>query len=128
MGAPNTDAVRSLLEADESIVVWWATRVECVSALLRQVRERTLTSAGERRARSVLAVLTRAWAEIQPLEPVRVSAERLLGVHPLRAADALQLAAALVWCDGRPDGLEIVSFDDRLRAAAEREGFAVRPD
>ena len=109
------------------MVVWWGTRVECVSALRRQVREGALTSVGEHQAREILATLSRVWAEIQPLEAVRLSAERLLAVHALRAADALQLAAALEWCDSRPAGRGLVSFDDRLRAAAEREGFAVLP-
>lgn len=117
-----------MLEADDSMVVWWATRVECVSALVRRIGEPTLTPTGERQARSALAALSRAWAEIQPLEAVRISAERLLGLHSLRAADALQLAAALEWCDARPGGMAIVSFDDRLRAAADREGFVVLPE
>lgn len=124
---PSTRAVRSLLTADEAMVVWWATRVECVSALMRQSREGTVAPTGARRAREVLAVLARSWAEVQPSERVRGTAERLLAVHPLRAADALQLAAALEWCDGRPDGAELVSFDERLRGAAEREGFAAFP-
>ncbi len=110
------------------MVVWWATRTECVSALARQVRERTLTRAGQRQARNALVALERAWAEVQPLEAVRHSAERLLGVHQLRAADAFQLAAALEWCDGRTNGLALITFDERLRAAAAREGFTVLPD
>ncbi len=109
------------------MVVWWGTRVECVSALRRQVREGALTSAGEHQSREILATLSRAWAEIQPLEAVRLSAERLLAVHSLRAADALQLAAALEWCDSRPAGKGLVTFDGHLRAAAETEGFAVLP-
>lgn len=109
------------------MVVWWATRTECISALARQVREGIIPSSGERQARHVLAALARAWAEVQPSEAVRRSAERLLAVHPLRAADAFQLAAALQWCHERPDGTELVSFDDRLRASANREGFAVLP-
>jgi hypothetical protein len=48
---------------------------------------------------------------------------RLLRVHPLRAAGALQLAAALEWAGAPPDG-ELVTFDERLREAAVREGFA----
>lgn len=122
-----TLAVRSLLRADEAMAVWWATHTECISALTRQVREGNLAAGGERQAREVLATLARVWAEVQPSEAVRRSAERLLGVHPLRAADAFQLAAALQWCDGRPDEAEVVSLDDRLRAAAHKEGFAILP-
>jgi uncharacterized protein len=44
-------------------------------------------------------------------------------VHPLRAADALQLAAAVVAAERDPPSLEFVSLDDRLLEAASREGF-----
>ena len=40
--------------------------------------------------------------EVLPAEAVREQAARLLRLHPLRAADALQLAAALVWADSPP--------------------------
>jgi len=62
---------------------------------------------------------------VQPVQSARRAARRLLRVHPLRVADALQLAAALVGCEGNPATLEIVSLDDRLIDAARREGFPV---
>ena len=61
------------------------------------------------------------------VERVKASARRLLRLHPLRAADALQLGAALAWADGAPEGLIVHTFDRRLAAAAEREGFRVIP-
>jgi hypothetical protein len=48
-----------------------------------------------------------------------------LRVHPLRAADALQLAAAFVAAERRPSSLEIVTLDQRLAAAARKEGFGL---
>jgi hypothetical protein len=48
-----------------------------------------------------------------------------LRVHPLRAADALQLAAAYIAAERRPSSLELVILDDRLAAAARREGFVL---
>jgi predicted nucleic acid-binding protein len=72
-----------------------------------------------------LDALKNAWHEIQPLESIRRTARRLLRVHELRAADSLQLAAALAAAEGRPDALELVSLDDRLVEAARREGFRV---
>jgi len=54
-------------------------------------------------------------------------AKRCLMVHPLRAADALQLGAALVACGDDPHGFEFVCVDERLNEAARREGFTVRP-
>lgn len=48
-------------------------------------------------------------------------------VSYMRAADAAQLAAALVWCRERPKQRPLVCFDERLRAAATAVGFSVRP-
>lgn len=124
---PRSSAVKGILVKDPSVVVWWATRTECVSALMRQVREGGLSAEGERQARQVLGRLAGAWTEIQPGEAVREIAERLLAVHPSRAADAFQLAAALQWCQGRPGGLTFVSFDARLRDAVHKEGFTLLP-
>jgi hypothetical protein len=41
----------------------------------------------------------------------------------MRAADALQLAAALIVVDDRPTGHEFVCCDTRLAAAAGRKGY-----
>ncbi len=119
---PRTAEARALLEEDDGLVVWWGSPVECASAIARLRREGQLTAAGERDARSLLEALRRSWFEVQPGDLVREQALRLLRVHTLRAADALQLAAALEWAGAPPDG-EFVTFDDRLREAAVREGF-----
>ena len=50
-----------------------------------------------------------------------------LSIHPLRTADALQLAAALIWAQESPQGLEFVCLDQNLREAAPREGFSILP-
>ncbi len=121
-------AGRAILEQDSSIVVWWATRTECISALTRQMHEGTLKPAGQKQARLVLEQLTVSWTEMQPSEAVRDAAKRLLGVHSLRAADAFQLAAAIRWCQGETKGAAVVSFDGRLREAATKEGFTVLPE
>jgi predicted nucleic acid-binding protein len=125
---PESPIVRDLVVADPGLVVWWATRTECLSALLRGQRERRIGPEAIVRARAVLTRLAAEWSEVQPSEPVRARAERLLGVHALSAADALQLAAALLWCRGETAGNALISFDQRLREAARREGFVVEPD
>jgi predicted nucleic acid-binding protein len=56
---------------------------------------------------------------------VRLTADRLLRVHPLRAADAFQLAAAISAIEERPSSLWLVTLDRGLAQAAEREGFKV---
>jgi predicted nucleic acid-binding protein len=124
---PRSMVVKDILLEDPSAAVWWATRIECVSALARQLRDRGLSHAGARQAREVLHNLEDSWTEIQPTETLRDLAERLLAVHSLRAADSLQLAAALQWCQRQTKGATLVSFDLRLREAAHREGFAVQP-
>ena len=124
---PLSPALRELLEVDPAIAVWWLTRIECVSALMRRVREGALAESDARQARVVLRALADTWSEVRPGERIRASAERLLAVHDLRAADALQLAAALDWCDGDFGDAVVVCVDRRLRAAALREGFAVLP-
>ena len=124
---PASPVVRGIVENDPRVVVWWGTRTECVSALARQRRDGQLATAGEEQARRVLAALAATWSEVLPSEPVRARSERLLAVHPLRAADAFQLAAALLWSRGDTVGHTIVSFDERLREAGHREGFELLP-
>jgi len=94
---------------------------------MRQCREGSLNIQSERQARHVLGALADAWSEVQPSEMLRATAERLLAAHPLRAADALQLAAALLWCQRQTTNRELVTFDIRLRDAGRREGFTVLP-
>lgn len=122
-----SDRLRRVAKTDEDIAVWWASPVECVSAVARRRREGVLSSEAETQALAALAVLFGECSEIQPSESVRQRAQRLLRAHPLRAADALQLAAALIWADESPAGLEFVCLDQNLREAASREGFKVLP-
>jgi predicted nucleic acid-binding protein len=122
-----SEAVEGLMRGDEDVVVWWTTRIECLSALSRRQREGVLSSRDEVQARAVLSALTASWSEVQPTEVVRMRAERLLSIHPLRAADALQLAAALIWAQEMPRGFEFVCLDQNLREAALKEGFSIQP-
>jgi len=87
-----------------------------------------LTASGERQARRAVTTLAEAWSEVLPSEPLRQRGERLLAVHPLRAAEAFQLAAALLWSRGDTTNHVLVSFDERLRDAAGREGFRLEPE
>jgi len=123
-----SETVKRLIKSDEDIVVWWATRAECLSALSRRRREGVLDNNSELKAKAILSALSEEWSEVQPSEPVRQRAERLLAVHPLRAADAFQLAAALLWAQENPQGLEIVCLDQNLREAGHKEGFTLLPE
>lgn len=112
--------------ADDAMVVWWGTEVECWSALARVRREGGLDLGGEEEARALLGIFRQGWAEVLPSEEVRWRAGRLLRSHPLRVADALQLGAALTWAGTPPSG-ELVTFDERLARAARIEGLAPVP-
>jgi predicted nucleic acid-binding protein len=104
-------------------VVWALSRTEIAGAVNRLRRESQLERDEASRALRRLEKLARTWNEIDALEPVRDGAERLLRVHPLTAADALQLSAAIVAARGRSKGHAFVTADDRLAEAADAEGF-----
>jgi len=121
-----TALAERLLRDDPAVVVWTLTRVELLSALARRRREepaaaRQLLGA----TREILAAWPR-WSEVTAVEVVRRYAERVVDTHAIRAADALQIGAALVAGGDDPAALEFVTFDQPQAAAAEREGFRVR--
>ena len=119
-------SVAAVYENDERQIVWCLTEVEAVSALARRERQGGKPVDVER-ARTTLKILSERWEEVTSVESVRTRAIRLLGTHGLRAADALQLAAALVFCDERTESLPFVCLDDRLAEAARKEMFPVLP-
>lgn len=124
---PTSHDMSILLEEDGDMVVWWATRIEAVSALVRRFREGIIGAGEEGRARLLLGTLSDSWSEMLPTARLRAVAERSLAVHALRTADALQLAAALRWGGDEPEGREFVCLDTRLREAARKEGFHLLP-
>jgi predicted nucleic acid-binding protein len=122
---PASRAVMEEVARDRAIVTWWASRIECASAVARQSREGRLTTAGSDTSRLRLRLLHQGWQEIGPTEDVRLTAMRLIRTHPLRTGDALQLAAAITASESRPASLVFVTLDDRLAEAADKEGFPV---
>ena len=118
-----TQDMEQLLADDPEVVTWWGTPIECLSAIMRLGRETSLTAADLRDAERRLHELRNNWDEVLPGEACRRLAERMLRVHPLRAADALQLAAAMIAADHDPSRLEFVCLDRRLSDAGRREGF-----
>ena len=123
---PATSHGRSVLRELRRMVVWWGTSVEARSALARLVREGALSDSERATSVKSLDRLRRSWDEVQPSEKVRSLAEDLPDRYGIRAADAVQLAAALVWCRERPRGRPFICFDDDLARAASEAGFAVR--
>jgi predicted nucleic acid-binding protein len=122
-----TDIVKAIAAEDCNLVYWWGAPVECCSTFARLRREGHLTVAKEQVCRAQLDDMVEYWAEVEPSSEVRACARRLLLRHALRAADSLQLAAALTWAGPQTEGAEFVCLDRRLRDAAAAEGFTILP-
>jgi uncharacterized protein len=123
----HTNELITAFDRDPTPAIWWTTPVECRSAVVRAVREKRASRDEAAEAMERLREARSQTREILPVEGVRARAIRLLGQHPLRAGDALQLAAALIWCEEQPSTETFVCLDSRLRDAARREGFALLP-
>lgn len=119
--------MRELADDGRRIVVWWAASVECVSAVSRRERAGDLDPADASEALITLDGLADDWSEVSPTDNLRSDARRIVRVHDLRAADALQLAAARAAAGQRLGMMEFVTLDERLALAARREGFPVLP-
>ena len=118
-------AAERLLKDDPDIVVWWASQVECTSALTRLAREGAMNDDQVDLAVTRLSRLLESAIAVDPVPAIRDIACRLLRVHPLRSADALQLAAALEVRGPSSRSSQFVCFDKRLALAARREGLSV---
>jgi len=116
------------LQSDREVMVWTMSKVEVFSALCRRLREGSLKEhvfdAAKKRTNDFFDMAF----EVISVPKVKDRALRLLQSHPLRAADALQLAAVLVATQEDTSKVPMMSFDDRLTRAAKREGFSVNPD
>lgn len=121
----NTDRMRQLLQQDPTVITWWATEIECVSAISRLKRDGELLPQTYSKALLLLDSTSKTWNIVEPVVAVSNTAKRLLSVHSLRAADALQLAAATASCRNQPNTLAFVCLDKKLSEVAEREGFFI---
>ncbi|MEX2578111.1 MAG: PIN domain-containing protein [Verrucomicrobiales bacterium] len=121
----DSDRREASLREDADMLIWYGTPAELESALNRRKRDGSLAAADEASARQRLERLDASWLEVQPTVNVRDRAVRLLRVHTLRAADAFQLAAALIACAEQTRGFAFHTNDARLREAAAAEGFRV---
>ena len=122
---PHRQRALRILETDDQVVVWWGTAVEYVSAVSRRERDGSLKTDEVATLLNHFDGLSQVWYEVQPGQRIKALAQRLLRVHPLRAADGLQLAAALVAAEDDPSSMGFVCFDARLNQAASREGFTI---
>lgn len=120
-----TNQARSWMASDSEIVTWAWTRVEIASAIERRTREGALSREERRTVLNRLNIFAGTWDEVAEILAVRSQASLLLARHPLRAADAGQLGAALLVQEQLGGFLEFLSLDRRLSEAAELEGLRI---
>ncbi|HZY66848.1 MAG TPA: type II toxin-antitoxin system VapC family toxin [Rubrobacteraceae bacterium] len=125
---PTSPVLNEFLMQDTDMVVWWGAWIECSVTVSRLGREEKLDENGQEETRAALDGLSADWMEVEPANELRLLAMLVSKSHPLKAADCLQLAAALRWCKGDTEGAVFMYLDDRLRRAAEDEGFDVLPE
>jgi uncharacterized protein len=123
-----TPRMRTLLDEDHQIVTWALTSVEFASAIERRARQGQLDARERRQAHARLRDLAAIWDEVTSVEVVRKRALAVLARHELRAADAVQLGAALAIADETDVAIGFVCLDARLADAAEREGLQPLPE
>lgn len=123
----STEIVLKIIGDDSEMAVWWGTETECLSALARRERDKQLSRHEVTTAEHDLSGILSGSVEIMPGPEVRRHARRLLMTHPLRAADSLQLAAAMILAGDQPGQVTIITFDQNLAACAQREGFITLP-
>ena len=124
VGQPGSGFARTALR-NRSIAVWWGTPVETISAFARLARAGDLDERQFQKAIARLAALRGMWIEVQPSEGLRELAEDLIQRHPLHAADAMQLSAAVIWSRRQPRQRAFVCLDGGLASAASKQGFSV---
>lgn len=116
-----SDIVDPIFTKDSSMIVWWGTSIECISAISRLDRENKITPEEQAQIIARLNELRDSWREIQATPLIKQYAERILQVHPLRAQDAQQLAACLI--ANQDMVIEFLTFDKRLEIAGRKEGL-----
>ena len=122
---PHSGTVRTWLSEDDRIVTWAWTRTEIVGAIERRVREGSLSRLQRREVLRRFDAFAESWDEVTDVLAVRARASALLARHPLRAADAGQLGAALLIQEQLAGVLTFVCLDHRLSSAAELESLRV---
>lgn len=123
-----------LIRGQDSLVVSALARVEVPAAIWRKHRMGELDAVNAGILVAAFEADYHGSAQDRPrfgvvavTGPVLDTASRLVGVHVLRAYDAVQLASAKAAADAIPDCRTVAAFDGTLRTAAAKEGFALVP-
>jgi uncharacterized protein len=117
-----TAEMLALLTEDPYVLVSFLTPIEVRSAIRRRSRYELPSTAGPLAFTDALAS---SWNVMTVYEEILQTARSVVEIHRLRAADAIQLAGALVASPARK--ISFVTNDEELKAAARAEGFPVLP-
>lgn len=123
-----TEQMKGYLRDDQHIAAWWGTYLECVSTFSHLKRDGVFSFEEMKEARMPLEELSEHWTEIIPSRELRDQAARLISIHPLKAADSLQLSSAVIWAEYKTSRCVFVCLDKTLRTAARKEEFHVLPE
>ena len=119
-----TEILSAIAFDDPDIVVSPITPVEVDSAVWRKARQMRDDVARQRSHRR-LAALRSQWRVVEDYREILEEARNMVARHGLRAADAIQLASAMVTRGGAV--LTLVTRDEELATAARAEGFPILP-
>lgn len=122
---PFSTKAKQLFRKYQKPVLAWTTPIEVQSALSRLLREGNLNTKGYQLAMERFTHIEANKIEVLPTTKLRELAMEVLRQYDLRAADAIQLASALLWCNEKPNSKPFITFDDRLADATSKAGFAV---
>ncbi len=118
--------IGTILGAAQAVIASDLTLIECERILIRSVvcKQMDADDAAERRRHLYQA--SAAWQILRITPEIAERARQPFPAEPLRTLDAIHLSSALA---ARPlfAGLEMLSLDDRIRAAAQQLGFDLQP-
>jgi predicted nucleic acid-binding protein len=95
------------------------------SAIARRAREGAFAVSRRDRMTAALDGDLPALAVVEMIPEITAEARALLGRHPLRTGDAIQLASCLYLQRELREAVSFVAFDRRLSDAARAEGLTV---
>ena len=121
------ETLEAIFEVAPHVSLWWGSHVEFASAIARKERAGSVSAKQAADLMHQFNALAQSSEEVPPSIKIRRLAQRQLRVHALKAADALQLAAALAIAKDDPSSNGFVCLDERLKRAASREGFRLLP-
>jgi len=119
-------AVRQHLAKADIVIASDLTLIECDRVLIRAAALGDLTEADAASRRAHLTTAAAHWNILRISSEIVDRARQPFPGEPIRTLDAIHLASALV-ARSAATGLEVLSLDDRIRAAAKKLGLPLQP-